>query len=125
MNIKRSFILIVVLLLTACGGAQQTVAPPTADPQIEKGRQVFQLNCAACHATAADTIVIGPSLHGIATTAATRREGLGAREYIELSILSPDEIVTEGYPDIMPKTFGTTLSGEEFDALVAYLLTLE
>jgi mono/diheme cytochrome c family protein len=126
MDLKQTFfILIIALLLAACGGAQQTADPPTADPQIEKGRQVFQLNCAACHATAPDTVVIGPSLAGIATAAATRQDGVSAREFIENSIIKPDAILTEGYPDIMPKTFGTTLSGEDFDALVAYLLTLE
>ena len=31
----------------------------------------------------------------------------------------------EGFNDLMPKSFGTVLTSEELDALVAYLLTLQ
>jgi hypothetical protein len=39
--------------------------------------------------------------------------------------LRPDEYIVEGFSDLMPSNFGTTLSGEQLDALLAYLMTLE
>jgi hypothetical protein len=70
-------------------------------------------------------VIVGPSLGGIASTAGSRVEGLDAQQYIEQSLLTPDAYVVEGYTDLMPKDFGRKLSGEELDAVVSYLLTLE
>jgi mono/diheme cytochrome c family protein len=43
-------------------------------------------------------------------------------EYIETSIVDPNQVIAEGYgPDIMPQTYGEQLSPEELDALVQYL----
>lgn len=116
------------LLLAACGGeAEQELAeePAVEDPAAMKGETIFTQNCASCHATTADTVIVGPSLAGIAARAGTRVEGQSAAEYIQLSILRPGEYVVEGFPDLMPTSFGTNLYGEELDALIAYLLTIE
>jgi mono/diheme cytochrome c family protein len=86
---------------------------------------VFQQNCATCHSADPNTVIVGPSLAGIASRAATRVEGLDAQQYIEQSILTPDAYVVEGYTDLMPKDFGRKLSGEELDAVITYLFTLE
>lgn len=43
-------------------------------------------------------------------------------EYIETSIVDPNQSIAEGYgPDIMPQDYGEQLSPEELDALVQYL----
>jgi mono/diheme cytochrome c family protein len=112
------------LLLATCGGGQSLPATP-GDPLAARGRQLFQQNCATCHATTAETIIIGPSLAGIAERAAGRVAGLDGRDYIQQSILNPGAHVVAGFDDLMPTTFGKSLTGEDLDALTAYLLTLE
>ncbi|MEW5985075.1 MAG: cytochrome c [Chloroflexota bacterium] len=111
-------------LVTACGRATQP-PPPTLGPLAAEGRLVFQQNCATCHAITPDTIIIGPSLAGIGGWATTRVAGLDGRQYIELSILQPDAYVVPGFANQMPTDFGKKLIGEQLNALVAYLLTLE
>lgn len=117
----------VVLLLSACGGEEPSVptATPIADPFIAEGALQFQRNCGSCHALDPDTVVVGPSVAGLATRAQTREEGLSAQEYLITSILKPSAYLVEGFDDLMPTNFGKSLSGEELDAIVAFLLTLE
>ncbi len=40
-------------------------------------------------------------------------------------MLNPNEYVVQGFPESMPPDFGKRLTGEEFDAIIAYLLTLQ
>lgn len=124
---KKQFLFIsslISFLLAACG-VEVIPATPTLDPQIQQGKNLFSENCAACHGTEPDMVIVGPSLVGIAEIADTRIEGLEARQYIENSIMYPDDYLVEGYEDLMPKTFGKTLTREEVNLLVEYLLTLE
>ncbi|WP_054492368.1 c-type cytochrome [Ardenticatena maritima] len=114
-----------VLMLTACGGGTTTPPTPTLDPVAARGKRIFSQHCAACHSLSPDTIIVGPSLAGIATRAAERVPGMDARTYIEQSILKPDAYIVEGFPNAMPNEFGKKLSGEELDALVHFLLTLQ
>ncbi len=114
------------LLLAGCGASPETAAPtPTPDPTLAQGQDAFRIHCAACHATQPDMTLVGPSLAGIASQAATRVPGEDAQTYISNSILRPADFILPGYQNLMPNTFGKTLTGEDFDALVAYLLTLE
>ena len=48
-----------------------------------------------------------------------------ARAYIETSILNPSAYIVEGFNDVMPKNFGKDLTSADFDAVVAYLLSLK
>lgn len=123
--VKRGIIpiLLLVILLSACGSEE--VNPATLSAQAMAGERLFIQNCASCHATSPDTIIVGPSLAGVAQSAENKVSGLDARSYIETSILEPDAYINEGFNDLMPRTFGKTLTGEELDSLVAYLLTLE
>jgi mono/diheme cytochrome c family protein len=121
-------LLLISSLFAACGGQDSDNGAEEAaidDPVAAEGQAVFQQNCASCHAVTGDTIIVGPSLAGIATRAGTRVEGQNTAEYIQLSILRPRDYIVEGFSDLMPSTFGTTLSGEQLDALSAYLMTLE
>lgn len=123
---KHSFLwlIAILLLLVACGG--DPVEPtPTLDPVAAAGEIVFQKNCGSCHATAPDTVIVGPSLAGIATRADTRIPGQDAHNYILSSIMRPDEFLVEGFENLMPNNFGRKLTGEEIDAVIAYLLTLK
>lgn len=112
-----------LILVAACGGKGEP--PPTLEPLAAEGRLVFQQNCATCHATTPDTIIVGPSLAGLGGRAAGRVAGLDARQYVELSILKPDAYVVPGFANQMPTDFGKKLTGEQLNALVTYLLTFE
>lgn len=124
---RRSLLVVVLLSLVAaaCSSSETSDIPPTLEPQALAGQQVFTLYCASCHATQPDMKIVGPSLYGIATIAGTRVPGQDATAYITESILDPGAHVIEGYQDLMPNTFGKTLSGDDLDALLAYLLTLK
>lgn len=98
--------------------------PPPADPSVQLGAEVFQEHCAACHATGGDTVIVGPTLAEIAGRAGDRVPGLNARQYLELAILKPDTFLVPGFEDVMPADLGKKMTGDEFDALVDYLLTL-
>ncbi len=117
------------LFLVGCGGAAAGApgaAPtPTPDPVVIQGEQVFQAHCAICHALVPETIIVGPSLAGIATRAAGQDANQSAEQYVQLSILRPDAYLVPGYADAMPQDFGKKLTGEELDRLVAFLMTLK
>lgn len=119
--------LILLLLLAACGTEPTTAAQPTAplDPQIAAGRASYVIHCGSCHSVGEETVIVGPSLAGIATRAGARIDGLDARSYLYNSIMQPGDYLVEGYEDVMPTDFGKKLTGEEMDAIVAYLLTLQ
>jgi nitric oxide reductase subunit C len=124
MNYKIPFFIIAAMLLAACSTSAAEPAP-TFTAQQQLGQSVFNLRCAQCHATVPDTVVIGPSLSGIATRAATRIEGYDAEAYIERSILVPDSYVVEGFANTMPTNFGKELTSEELSAVVSYLMTFK
>lgn len=124
MKLKATFILLAALLMAACSTSTEQ-AKPTLTPQQQQGQAVFNLRCAQCHTTVPDTIVIGPSLYGIATRAETRVEGYDAEAYIERSILIPNFYLVEGFTDTMPTNFGKELTSEELSALMSYLMTFK
>jgi len=124
MNYKVTILFIAALLMAACSTSDVQTEPTLSSLQ-QQGQAVFNLRCAQCHATVPDTVVIGPSLYGIATRAATRVEGYSAEEYIERSILIPNFYVVEGFADTMPTNFGKELTSEELSALVSYVMTFK
>ena len=131
---KKVIVLIslsLILLLAACGGGNAAnentntnqAQPAESSSDIELGERVFTANCAACHSLEPDTVMVGPSLAGIATWGGTMQTGKNAEQYIQESILEPDAYLTDGFQDLMPKTYGSTLSPEELDGVIAFLLT--
>ncbi|MGB1250564.1 MAG: c-type cytochrome [Candidatus Promineifilaceae bacterium] len=114
------------VFLIACGGEappEPTVVVLSAEAQI--GKQVFSDNCAICHATAPNTIIRGPSMAGLVARAGERVPNQDARAYIYNSIMRPSDLVVDGFEDVMPSTLAKTLTGEELDAVVSYLLTFD
>ena len=91
--------------------------------------------CASCHTVqgTAAAGVLGPPLDGIATSAGNRISGYSAEEYIRESIVEPDAY-TAGTADGLSQDYqeglmaatmaGITLSDEDVDSLVEYLLSL-
>jgi len=117
--------LLVVFAITACSAGVSVPPTPTPDPMVVQGQQVFNARCATCHALVPDTIIIGPSLSGVATRAETRVDGQTAEEYLQLSVLRPGDYVVEGFTDIMITNFSKELTNEDMNALMAFLLSLK
>jgi nitric oxide reductase subunit C len=90
-----------------------------------QGKEIFTRECASCHSLLEDTVIVGPSLKGLAHRAETRVPDQDARTYLMSAIIDPGSYVLEGFQDLMPANFGKRLTGEEIDALVAFMLTLE
>jgi mono/diheme cytochrome c family protein len=94
--------------------------PGAAPPEVPggPGAQVFANNgCAGCHtlAAAGSGGVTGPNLNEVlpGQTAAM----------IEESIVNPDASIASGYPpNVMPSTFGQSISKKEIEQLVEYLI---
>jgi cytochrome c2 len=110
-------------ILAGCGGGGAA-----AVGDAEAGRQVFEtggasgIPCTTCH-TLDGSDLVGPSLQGIADRAGTRVEGLSAEEYLRESIRNPSAYVVEGLNPTMPAIYADTLSEDDIDNLVAYLLS--
>jgi predicted ribosomally synthesized peptide with SipW-like signal peptide len=90
---------------------------PTA-PEGVDGAQVFvDAGCGGCHTleAAGTTAQTGPNLDGALP-------GQSPSE-VETSIVDPNKDVAEGFPpNVMPDNFGETLTPEELEALVQYLV---
>src|SRR5690349_16819377 len=101
--------------------------PQTNQGDANRGVQVFsRLPCLSCHTfKGSESKQYGaPPLDHIAQTAAGRLSGVNAAQYIRHALLKPQDLRVEGYAQIMPG-FGTSLSSNELDDLIAYLLTLK
>jgi mono/diheme cytochrome c family protein len=88
------------------------------------GAQLFAAQgCNACHMVKGQGGAVGPNLSTIGTQAATRKPGMSAADYLRESIINPNAFIVQGYQaGVMPGTYGQTLSNEQLDQLVAYLL---
>ena len=124
MKYKILLFVLAAIVLAACS-TTSTTPTPTLDAVQQTGQAVYNLRCAQCHALAPDTVVIGPSMAGIATRAETRVDGYDAEAYIERSILVPGEYIVDGFTNTMPTNFGKELTSEELTGVVAYLMTLK
>jgi mono/diheme cytochrome c family protein len=125
-NIKFAFLLIGVAgLIASCNSPTAELPAPTLSPVEARGKEVFNLHCATCHATSPDVVIVGPSLAGVALRAGERVEGIDAKTYLQTSILKPSAYLVPGFPDSMLPELAKQLTSEEFDAVVDYLLTLE
>lgn len=120
-------VLLIICLLAACSNdnppAEKKLDP---DSNAGKGQVLFSTHCATCHAVKGDRVVVGPSLEGIATRASERVPELSATDYLRESILYPDNYLVEPHQlGSMQQNFGSTLTSEDVDYLIAYLLTLK
>lgn len=114
--------------------ATATGSPPAAEPEgasgdadlaaagYDLGFQVYMRECAVCHG-AADGM--GPSLTAMRDRAPMVVAGLPAEEYLRQSIVEPGAFVVEGYQDIMPKDYAETLTADEIDSLITFILEFD
>jgi len=114
------------VLLAACGGGD-------GGGDAKAGGELFNMSiigsqpgCITCHSLEPGTVIVGPSMAGIASRAGSRVSGLSAEEYIRQSILEPNAYVVEGFdPGVMVQVWAEELTDEQVDSLVSYLLTLK
>ena len=101
-------------------------ADPAAGERLFKGETLgTNTGCQVCHSLEPGKRLVGPSLAGVATRAATSVPGLTAEEYLHQSIVNPTAHVVEGFPaNQMPPNFGQTLKDEQISDIVAFLMTL-
>ena len=66
----------------------------------------------------------GPEFAGVLLKLqGTRIAGMGAEEYIRQSIIDTNAYIVDGFPEsLMPVNFSETLTAEELDAVIEYLL---
>jgi cytochrome c oxidase subunit 2 len=88
------------------------------------GAAVYANNgCGACHTLTAahSTGKVGPDLDKLAAEAAQAKQPL--ETFIRDSIVDPNKYIQPGYlKNLMPQTFGSSLSKQQLDALVQYLI---
>lgn len=101
-------------------------ADPAAGERLFNGATMgASAGCQICHSLQPDVQLVGPSLAGVATRAETRVPGLPAEAYLMQSLVDPDAYVVEGFqPGQMRPDLAQTLTQQELDDLVAFLLTL-
>jgi mono/diheme cytochrome c family protein len=92
------------------------VKPPTF-PGEGPGAQVYGLNgCGSCHTMAAaeSAGTLGPDLDEVIP-------GMSAAEVKE-SIVDPGAKIADGYPNAMPTNFGQTISPQQLNQLIEFLM---
>ncbi|MBI2849022.1 MAG: cytochrome c [Chloroflexi bacterium] len=103
--------------------AAPTTAAPAARGDATKGQAVYQRSgCSGCHKVKGEGGAVGPDLSTIGTTAATRKAGMSAADYLRESETNPGAFVVSGFQNVMPPT---PASGADLDDLIAYLLSLK
>ena len=116
-----------LMLVTACagGGASES---GELDGEELFGASVLadQAGCITCHSLAPDRVLVGPSMAGIGTRAASRVDGQSARDYLRESIVDPDAYIVQGFQaGAMLPDVAELLSEQQLDNLVAFLMTLK
>ncbi|HXH96983.1 MAG TPA: cytochrome c oxidase subunit II [Gaiellaceae bacterium] len=106
--------------------AKQTkAAGSTSSGGTAAGKTVFADNgCAACHtlAAAGATGKVGPDLDKLSTYA--QQAGQPLESFVRQSIVDPNAYVQPGFPkNVMPQTFGSSLSKSQLDSLVQFLVS--
>lgn len=98
---------------------------PAGDDPVSVGAAVFANNgCAACHSLTAGTVLVGPSLAGLAARAGETVPGQSAEDDLRASIVDPDAHVVDGFPaHVMPGNFGRRFTTAEIEAVIVYLLS--
>ncbi len=106
----------------AAGNVENGMAVFTAQHTTASGNWA----CSTCHSVSPDGArIIGPGLWNVSIHGPGHVEGQTAVDYIHQSIVDPSAYIVPEYPDnLMPKDWGTVLTEQELNDVIAYLLTL-
>jgi len=104
----------------------EVAALPVGD--AANGESLYGINgCVGCHGAGA----VAPTTAGTWTRIQEDRltlpefEGWTPEEYVYFSIVHPQAYIAEGYQNLMPATFGDTLTDQDIADLIAYIATQE
>jgi cytochrome c oxidase subunit 2 len=111
-------------VVSAADYAAWVASQKKAATSTPAGEKIFNgtSGCGGCHslAKAGATGKIGPPLDNLA--AAAKAAGESTSAFVRESIVNPNKHIAKGFPpNVMPKTFGSSLSKKELDDLVTYL----
>lgn len=104
-------------------------APWFSHSQGNEGATLYQNFCSACHSLG-DVKLAGPALRGITGSMRRVRDpATGAlsdveatADYLRQSILEPNALVVDGYPENLMPPIGAILTRRQIDALVDYIV---
>jgi cytochrome c oxidase subunit 2 len=90
------------------------------------GKAIFiSAGCGACHTfkAAGTNATIGPDLD-TAPAADAKKTNTALAAFVRESIVNPEAYIAPGFPkNVMPKTFGTSLSKAQLDTLVSFIVS--
>jgi mono/diheme cytochrome c family protein len=111
------------------GGLDSAAQPYFTYTAGNEGKTLFTNFCAACHSLD-DTKLAGPALGGIPgskrlvrnpVTGSTEQVEATA-EYLRQSILEPNALIVDGYPENLMPPIGAILAPKQIDALIDYII---
>jgi cytochrome c551/c552 len=111
---------------TTTAPAPTTTVPKTttAAAASAAGKAIFiSAGCGACHTfkAAGTSAKIGPDLD-TAPAADAKKANMALLDFVRESIVNPEAYIAPGFPkNVMPKTFGTSLSKAQLDTLVSFI----
>jgi cytochrome c oxidase subunit 2 len=115
---------------------QAAAASAAAQTPEGRGKQlVAQYGCTSCHSVDGSSTGIAPTWKGLyqsqvklsgGTNVAPGAVVIADEAYLVESIVNPSAKIVDGFQDnVMPKTFGTTLSQSQINDIVAYIESLK
>lgn len=116
----------------AWAGVAMAAPPPAATPKgltgVERGKALAdEQGCVACHSIDG-SVRVGPTWLGLYGSQATLADGTTVEvneDYLRESIIDPNAKIARGFPpNVMPATFGKTLTEDQIHDLVEYIESL-
>jgi cytochrome c oxidase subunit 2 len=109
----------------ASGSSSSSSSSSASQTSAAAGKAVFtgSAGCGSCHtlAAAGTTGTVGPNL-GTSIVPSAKKAGMAVKPFIMESILKPNAFIAAGYgPNVMPQTFGQTLTQTQVQALVNFI----
>jgi mono/diheme cytochrome c family protein len=131
-----------MILLAGCGSVataptNRPLTPAASSPtrvlssdnaSVSQGELVFNrtAGCNACHTVNGSSGLIGPDLAGVADRVVKMHPDLSVEQALEVEIVDPTAFVTEGYRgELMPANYKDTLTPQQIQDLIAYMMSLE
>ena len=110
---------------TSSGSSSSGSGGSSSQTSAAAGKAVFtgSAGCGSCHtlAAAGTTGTVGPNL-GVAVVPDAKKAGMPVKAFLMESIVKPNAFIAPGYgPNVMPQTFGQTLTQTQIQALVNFI----
>ena len=110
--------------------AQVAAAAAAAQTPLGRGQQlVAQNGCTSCHSIDGSSTGIAPTWKGLYQSQVKLNNGTTVtadEAYLTESIVNPSAKIVNGFQDnVMPKTFGTTLTQSQISDIVTYIESLK